>query len=203
MAISKTEICNKALTLIGAEPITSITDSAENAQVANRVYDLSLKSILSEAPWVFALKRELLARSAETLAWYDQNETIVYAKPNDMIRSFRANDKNAVYRRVGELIVSDTTGLGLEFTYYLDTPSKYTTSFIEAFVDKLCSDMAFMILNSKTVAGGFLDKYEKVSLSKAMAENAQIGTPVSMQDDSWTLAKFGATDADSVPGEGE
>ena len=190
MAISKTEICNKALTLVGANPIVSISDDTQNARILSRVYELSLKSILSEAPWVFALKRKLLTLSADTLEWYDTNENYIYVKPNDLIRAFRANDDNAIWRQHADYIVSDTEDLGLEYVYFLDQPSKYSTSFVEAFVDKLCSDIAFMVLNSKTVAETFLEKYEGVSLAKALAENAQIGTPIGMRDDAWDQAKL-------------
>jgi hypothetical protein len=182
MAISKTEICNKALTLVGANPITSLTDDTQNARILNRVYEQSLRSILSEAPWVFALKRTLLATSADSLEWNDTNENYLYVKPNDMIRAFRANDDDAIWRQLGNYIVSDTNDLGLEYVYYLDQPSSYTSSFVEAFIDKLCTDIAFMILNSKTVAQTFNEKYEQISLSKAMAENAQIGSPIGMRD---------------------
>jgi hypothetical protein len=144
---------------------------------------------LSEAPWVFALKRSLLALSADTLEWYDTNEKNVYVKPNDMIRAFRSNDSDSRWRQHGDYIISDKSDLGLEYTYFLDQPSKYSTSFVEAFVDKLCSDIAFMVLNSKTVAESFLEKYEKVSLTKALAENAQIGSPMFMKDDLWERTK--------------
>jgi hypothetical protein len=189
MAISRTEIVNKALTLVGANPIVSIDDDTQNARVVNRVYELSLRSILSEAPWVFALRRSLLSKSTDTLAWYDTNENYVYVRPNEVIRVFRANDSDAVWRAHGDYIVSDTDDLGVEYVYYNNTPSSYTASFVEAFVDKLCSDIAFMIINSKTMAETFLEKYEKVSLSKALAENAQVGTPQTMKDDYWERSK--------------
>jgi len=191
MAISRTEIVNKALTLVGANPIVSIDDDTQNARVVNRVYEIALKSILSETQWTFASRRKLLAQVSDTLEWYDTGETYVYQRPNECIRIFRSNDKSTTWREHGEFIVSDVSGLGVEFVYYLDTPSKYPPSFVSAFVDKLCSDIAFMILNSKTVAETFLEKYEKVSLSKALAENAQIGTPHYQDDDAWELAKRG------------
>ena len=192
MAISRTEIVNKALTLVGANPIVSIDDDTQNARVVNRVYEISLKSILSETAWTFALRRKLLAQVADTLEWYDPGETYVYQRPNEYIRIFRANNPNTIWREAGEFVISDVSDLGVEYVHYLNTPSKYPPSFVEAFVDKLCSDIAFMILNSKSVAETFLEKYEKVSLSKALAENAQIGTPHYQKDDAWELAKRGA-----------
>ena len=191
MAISRTEICNKALTLVGANPIVNIDDDTQNARIVNRVYELALKSILSEAPWVFALRRSLLAQTSDVPGWYDTNEIYVYAKPNDCIRIFRTNDLDSSWRVLGDTIVSDTNDLGVEFVWYNNTPSTYTASFTEAFVDKLCSDIAFMIVNSKTVAENFLEKYEKVSLAKALAENAQIGSPDYMHDSAWVNAKRG------------
>lgn len=189
MAISRTEIVNKALTLVGANPVVNIDDDTRNARVVNRVYELSLRSILSEAPWRFALRRSLLAESAESLDWTDDSEDYLYVKPNECIRIFRSNDEDATWREVGEYIASDTADLGVEYVWFINTPSKYTSSFVEAFVDKLCADIAFMILNSKTVAQGFLEKYEQVSLAKALAENAQVGTPFYMKDDAWDRAK--------------
>jgi len=192
MAISRTEIVNKALTLVGANPIVSIDDDTQNARVVNRVYEISLKSILSETAWTFAIKRKLLSQVTDTLEWYDPGETYIYQRPNECIRIFRANNPNTVWREEGEFIISDTTGLGVAYVYYLNVPSKYPPSFVEAFVDKLCSDIAFMILNSATVAETFLEKYEKVSLSKALAENSQIGTPFYQKDDAWEMAKRGS-----------
>ena len=108
-----------------------------------------------------------------------------------MIRAFRANNDDAIWRQQGDYIISDTNDLGLEYVYYNNTPSTYTSSFAEAFIDKMCSDIAFMIVNSKTLAESFLEKYERVSLAKALAENAQIGTPFVMKDDAWDRAKLG------------
>ncbi len=186
---TKTEIVNKALTLVGATPVTNIdTDDTNNARILNRVYDLSLRSILSETCWNFATKRSLLASSSTTMDWYHSGEIVVYARPSDVIRIFETNDENATWHEEGDYIISDTQGLGVKYVYYLNTPSKYPSAFIEAFIDKLCSDIAFMVLNNKQVAQVFLEKYEKVSLPKARSENSQIGKHQKLKDDAWTGA---------------
>jgi hypothetical protein len=187
--MTKVEIINKALTLIGAAPIVNITDDTNNARIMNRVYDLSLRSILSETCWNFATKRKLLATSTTALEWYDEGVSTVYARPSDVVRIFSTNDDNAIWREEGDYIISDTAGLGVKYVYYLDTPSKYPASFVDAFVDRLASDAAFMILNNSNIAQKYLEKYEKVSLSKARSENAQIGTQQYLKDDEWVLAK--------------
>lgn len=197
MALTKTDILNKALTLVGAAPITNIDDDTENARVLSRVYDSALRGILSECKWNFATKRALLtvistSLTASTLAWYDTNtsESYVYQKPNDIIRIFGTNSSTALYREEGEYIISDTSGLGIRYVYYLDSPGKYSFSFIEALIDKVAYEIAFVIVNSGSLAEKYLNKYENISLSKAMSQNSQIGTQQEIRDEAWTDAKY-------------
>lgn len=189
MAITKTELINKSLTLVGANPITNIEDDTNNARIVSRVYEISLRSILSECKWNFATKRTLLTQSADVMAWYYTNEAYVYARPQDVIRIFGTNDDYAEWREEGDFIISDTSGLGVAYVYYLDNPDKYPAPFIEAFVDKLASDIAYMVLNSASVADKFNEKYHKISLPNARAENAQIGKQQYIRDDAWETAK--------------
>jgi len=197
MAISKTELINKSLTLVGAEPIVNITDDTQNARIVNRVYEISLRSILSETKWNFATTRKLLSLSADTMDWYYVNELYVYVRPNDCIRIFETNDADATWREEGDRIISNTQGLGVKYVKYLDDPNRFSASFIDAFVDKLCSDICYMILNSSSQADVFLKKYETVSLPKARSENAQTGVQQYIKDDAWERAKDqnGSTDA--------
>lgn len=199
MAISKTELINKALTLVGANPIVNITDDTNNARIVSRVYEISLRSILSECKWNFVTKRALLSEVTATLDWYytQDGEQYIYARPADVIRIFGTNDDKACWREEGDYIISDTHGLGVIYTYYLDNPDKYPSSFIEAFIDKLCSDIAFMILNSKETATQYLQKYEQMSLPKARSENAQIGKQQYILDDAWlnSMTQNGSVEA--------
>jgi len=190
MAITKTSIINKALTLVGAAPVTSIDDDTNNARVLSRVYEIALRSILSESKWNFATTRANLSLLSVTLPWYDTGENIVYQKPADMIRIFSVNSPTAVWREEGDYIISDTSSLGVRYVYYLDNPSKYPGYFVDAFVDKLASDIAYQIVNSATLGEKYLLKYEQVSLPKACSSDAQSGVQQTLTDDAWELAKW-------------
>lgn len=190
MAISKTALINKALTIVGAAPITNIDDDSNNARVVSRVYDISRQSVLCECLWTFASTRCTLSLSAATMPWNYIDEAYVYVKPSHIIRIFDVSDNVAKWRVEGDYIVSDTSGLGIKGVYDLDDPAKYSPSFLEALIDKLCSDICYMIVNSASKAELFLKKYNDVSLPKAMSENAQTGTQQVPKDDAWELAKF-------------
>jgi hypothetical protein len=190
MSISKTDILNKALTLVGANPVIDINDNTNQARVASRVYEQALRSILGECKWNFATKRANLSVSADTLDFYDVGESIVYIKPNDMIRIYSSNPPNANWREEGDYIISDSSGLGLRYVYFLDVPSKYPSLFVDAFIDKLCADISYAIVNSKTLGEAYIKKYEGISLPKATAANSQTGIQQQLQDDAWEIAKF-------------
>ena len=190
MAISKTSIAVKALTEVGATPITSLDDGTNNADIVNRVYEIALKSILAECKWNFATKRALLSLSADTLAWYDTGENYVYVRPADIIKIFGTNDNKATFREEQDYIISNTAGLGIRYVYYHDDPTKYSHQFVEAFIDKLCSDIAYIIVNSSSLGEKYLQLYEGVTLPKAMSSNSQVGRQQTIQDDAWELAKY-------------
>jgi len=190
MAITKTTIVNKALTKVGASPVVSIEDDTEQARVVSRVYELALRSILSECKWNFATRRKLLSASAQEFEWYENSEKYVYSKPADCVRIISANDKYAVWREEGDYILSDTASLGIRYVTYLDDPAKYSHAFIDAFVDKLCADISYSIVNSASLGDTFFEKYEKMSLPKAMSINGQIGKQIDIVDDEWENAKY-------------
>lgn len=188
--MTKVDLCNKALTLLGASPIVSLDDSTANARALNRVYEISLKDLLSECKWNFATRRRLLSLSTDTLQWYDTNSTYVYTKPSDSIFIYETNDIYATWREEGDYIISDTSGLGVRYVYFNDDPSKYPAKFADAFVDRLASDIAFYILNSAPKAESLMQKYLSISLPKAKSKNAQIGVQQTIRDDAWDLAKY-------------
>lgn len=191
MAITKTDICNKALTLVGAAPITNIDDDTNNARVLSNVYETALRSVLAECKWNFATKRILLSVSTFAPEWSHTGESYSYQRPADLIRIFETNDKNAIWREEGEYIFSDTSGLGIKYVYFLDNPGKYPSYFVDAFVDRLCADIAYMIVNSSTLGDKYKNLYESVSLPKAESMNSQTGVQQTIQDDAWENAKYG------------
>lgn len=188
--VSKVEIINKGLVLVGAAPIVNIDDDSNNAKVAQRTYGLSLRSVLAECKWNFATKRAMLSLLTDNVAWYEPGEGYVYQKPLDMVRIFSTNSPKAVWREEGDYIISDTPGLGVRYTWFIETPGKYSAEFIDALVDKFASDVAYTLVNSLTLGEKYKALYEKVTKPKAMSVNSQTGTQQTPIDDAWDLSRF-------------
>ena len=190
IVISKTALVNKALSFIGAESISSILDGTANADIMLGVYSTALKGILSECLWGFATKRALLTVSTTALRWYHSDESYIYDKPTDIVRIFDTNTPKAIWREEGDFILSDTKNLGIKYVYYHDTPTAYKSSFIEAFVDLLACQAAYMVTNNASKGVEMFEKYSKVSLPKAKSENSQTGAQQQPIDDAWINAKY-------------
>ena len=100
------------------------------------------------------------------------------------------SDIACVWRLEGQYIISDTAGLGVRWTWDNTEIGLWTPKAVTAFMDKLCSDISYMIINDVTKAQAFLEKYEQVSLPQAMAENSQTGAQQEVIDDTWQLSKY-------------
>lgn len=189
---STTAIVNKALVLCGATTVTAITDDTPNARAVNTIYEIARKTFLTECRWSFSTTRSTMATVAtSTIAWFhtQEDETYVYTRP-DALRVWEVSDIYAIWREEGDYLIADTAGLGVKYAFDQSDLSKWRPSAIEAFIDKLCADISFMIINDPKKAQIFLEKYEKISLPKAKSDNSQTGFQQTVVDDAWTSAKY-------------
>lgn len=193
-------IVNHALLLCGASPIVALTDDTANARAMNAIYENALKGFLTETRWTFNTTRSTLVTNSTTnlFPWTFDEEAHVYDRPGSTtsatgscLRIWDMSDPDAIWREEGNFIISDTADLGARWAWYNDQLHLWRPKALIAFLDKLASDVAYMIINSVPKADAFLKKFEQVSLPAAMAENAQTGTQQEVLDDLWLKAKYG------------
>lgn len=184
-------ILNHSLLLCGASPVTSLTEDSVNGRALNIVYENARKSFLTECKWNATVTRTTLATVATTtIAWFHSEEGYVYSRPSGALRIWEFSNDHSIVREEGEYLIADTAGLGVKYTYDHSEVGLWRPKMIEAFIDKLCSDISFTIINSSTKAEAFLAKYQKVSLPNAMSDNAQTGFQQRVIDDEWESAKL-------------
>lgn len=189
-------IVNHALVLCGASPITALSDDSANARSANAIYENARKQFLTECQWTFNTTRSTLVTNstASLFPWTFDEEGYFYNRPGttgSCLRIWEVSVRGAVWREEGDYIVSDTSGLGMRWAWDNSEVGTWRPSAVAAFMDKLCMDIAYMILNSVEKSKMFLEKYEKVSLPAAMAENSQTGEQQWVMDDYWTNSRLG------------
>ena len=194
MAFDKTQIVNRALVKLGSRRIINLEDDdTEESNTALDLYDMALEMILSETLWTFATKRVLLATLDKEIVFATDKESglnFTYQRPPDVIRIFSTNDEGAYYKEEGDTIVSDTTGLGIIYVFRNENTATYPPHFAQALSDLMAAEMSFPLLNSKSKTESLGEYYERVSLPKAISQNAQIGTPKELNDNYWLNARF-------------
>lgn len=84
---SKLTICNDALLMLGAAPVSSFSDGSDSAQIADRLYNDIKILVLTLYPWSFSFKKVQLARTLNTPVSEWRYE---YQLPGDMIIGPRA-----------------------------------------------------------------------------------------------------------------
>jgi hypothetical protein len=194
MATTKTAIINRALTKLGSRQVTNIdTDNTVESRTMLNLYDMALENILSETLWTFAKRRSLLATTTDTVVFNSSKESlnIVYQRPVGCVRIFSVNDIGADWYEEDDKIISDTTGLGILYTFLNTNPATYPPYFATCFSDLLAAEACFPLLNSGTKVEELFKVYEKVSLPKAKATNAQTGKAQEANDNYWENAKYG------------
>ncbi|MBE44106.1 MAG: hypothetical protein CMO16_02850 [Thaumarchaeota archaeon] len=85
MPTSKEEIASTALTLVGANSISSFTEDSNEARAADALYETELKTLLSEHPWRFAMKTAPLTQLATAP---DSIHKAAYPLPSDCIKPY-------------------------------------------------------------------------------------------------------------------
>lgn len=186
--MSKVSIVNRALSMLGANRITNLSDETPEAAAANTVFDGSLRSILSEACWGFATKREMLNMLTVKPAFGGGN---YFQKPNDCIRIFDVSDRRIRWRVEGNMILAESDSFGILYTYPEQNDVLYFPSFVEAFACLLAADMCFDLTNSASRYQELISLYKGEFLPVAKTENSRSRTPDEVRDDEWRNAVYG------------
>ena len=89
---SQTEICNSALTLLGADTINAITDQTTNARALNAVWNLERDSELRKNIWKFSITRANLPALAD--APVNGPYTAQFELPSGCLRVLQVGNSN-------------------------------------------------------------------------------------------------------------
>lgn len=181
MAITREDICNKALVLIGASKITSFTDGTTEAETAGELYDEFAEELLSNYPWTFAHTQvdlgdpvsppNSLPLTKWTRAWNLPAQTLV-------LRSVYYEDRPLNdYGRLENYIMADADAeaeLTAEITYR-PSESVWPAYFRTALEYQLASAFAGSVTGKAEFVAAFEEKFEK-QFARARSADAQSKT---------------------------
>jgi hypothetical protein len=186
---SNVSIANLALTVLGADRITSLADSSENARRITAIYDACLEDVLRSHPWNFAIARQQLALLvSKPVFGYDYE----FQLPGDCLRVIEVNDGTNLitdFKIEGRKLLCGQDSVSIKYIGNITDPNQYTSQFIFVFSSRLASELAYAITNNKATAELALQTYLS-RLQTAKETDAQESDSVNVIDeDLWTIDK--------------
>lgn len=180
MALTHIDVCNQALVIIGAEPISSFTDGVTESIILANIYESTKEAELSAHTWRFATKQFELTAAAGTPVgrW-----SIGYRLPNDLIRliAVTLNGQRIEYDRYGDYIYTNLTENDFPVVDYIFRASEadWLPYFRQAFVWKLAALMASALERQAARIEQLIDMYDR-EIRKARAIDSQSQTSKSV-----------------------
>ena len=181
MANTKINIVNRALGLLGAEFITSLTEDTKAARFSNELFDDTRDSIFRLHPWNSCIKRASLSLLSSTPAYYFTKE---FQLPGDFIRIHQPEDDTVEYKIEGNKLLTDQDTFKCTYIFRNETINTYDPLLVDVLAIKLAANLAMPLLQDpKTLDMMYKLYYEK--LASARSADAVEGTPEGIVADFW------------------
>jgi len=154
MAITKFNICSKALAELGEDAISSFTENTPASKICGLIYPEYIQYLLASYPWNFTFKKVQLARLSEAPlnVW-----TYAYQLPSDLLilRAVYDNGNqgalvNTNFQRFQDEVHTNTTKVFIDYQYQPDEQF-FPIYFIEFVVKALASKLALSITDDMNI----------------------------------------------------
>ena len=179
------DICNGALTQIGASTITSLTDGSKNADVCNARFGPVKDAVLRSHPWNCAVTRVKLTATGNEPAFGFVKE---FALPRNCLRVLQLSQQDIVHRVERDKILCDESDI--EVIYIADvSQANWDVLLIEAVTAALAADICYAIVGSTTLADYYRGIYQE-KLKEARFVDATEGSVTSLESDIFIQSRF-------------
>lgn len=191
MPTSDIAICNRALDMLGADPIVSFDDATQVGRLCKRNYEPVRDAVLRAYPWNPAIRRAALPALAEAPAWGFSFQYALPEGPEPLccLRVLSIESENAgratEYRIEGRRILSDE-GAPLRILYIaqITDPTRFGPLLADAIAARLAAELAYP-LTASTSLGQAMGQSYRDKLIEARAIDAQEGTAGRLSADEW------------------
>jgi hypothetical protein len=197
---SDVDIANLALTKLGAQRITALTDDLEQARTMNAIYTLVRDAEIGDHNWSFAAKRAMLAKLTETPVF---GYRFLYELPEDCLCVVRVGTSQpgmrrfdyltrpaSDYRLQGRRIETNwDSPLPLLYNSRVTDPTMFDPLFVQALAYRLAMETCEKITQSNTkmqiVAQGYTQAIRRAIKNDSIQE-----PPDPIPDDSWIMSRL-------------
>lgn len=172
---SKIEIISNSMILIGANPISSLSEGTEGV-VGNALYEEIYENLLSIHPWRFATKKQQLSRLTDTPL---NNFSYKFQLPSDLITVLNVYN-NHDYEIYKDTLFADYEEVSIDYRFRVDE-TLLPSYFVKTLQYYLASEFAITITDNSQRAALYNEKYE-MQLKRAKYVDSSSRPSDSIQD---------------------
>ena len=142
---SKVQICNLALSRLGASTITALTDNTTEAKLCSTFFNDIADEVMMEGSWTSTVKRASLAKTTNTPAFQYSSEFQLPVDPFclKVLNIDEDTPGDISYRVEGDKIVSDNASMKIRYIARLTDTEDWDILLRRAFVARLASELAY------------------------------------------------------------
>lgn len=198
---SQVEICNQALSKVGADRITSLLDDTPQAKLLNAIYGVKRDAELAARPWSFAITRALIPASstAPAFGW-----ARAFPQPSDYLAMVQVGETYAFYDNSsgefgggalfeiegGAVLTDQSSPLAIRYISRITNAGLYPPLFVEAFACRLAAEICEKLTQNLSKRDAAW-KERAQALREAIRINAIERPPQSIPPSSWVRALEG------------
>jgi hypothetical protein len=177
---SKVTICNMALSRIGADTITALTDDTEPARLCNTFFNELADRVMMQGAWSSTVRRVGLAQTTNTPSFEFDNEFQLPVDPK-CLRVLSVNETdpgNIDYAIEDDKLLTDESSIKIKYIARLTDTADWDPMLIEAFEVLLASYLAIPIMGDKVAARELRQEYFRLTKHNLSLNNQQSSKPL-------------------------
>lgn len=168
-------LCNAALGLVGAQPITALTDDVTTATLCSRLLPMCRDAVLEEREWTFAVSRQVLAADTTAPAFgYDYR----YLVPSTVLRVLQLEDgttsTDVQWVREGAYLLTDQAApVYVRWLTRVEDPALWSAGFTQTLIYRLAAALAVPVTENRTLQADLYQLYQRALRDAAATDGMQ------------------------------
>jgi len=153
-----------ALSRLGANTITALTDNTTEAKLCNTFFDDLADRVMIQGSWATTITRASLARTTNTPAYGFSYEYQLPVDPK-CLKVLDINEDSVgsvIYRIEGDKLLTDVTSMKIRYIGRLTDPNAFGASLTEALEVLLSAYLALPLTGDKTTSARLRQEFQEL-----------------------------------------
>jgi hypothetical protein len=148
------EICSTALIKLGADEISTFEDETREAKLCNRIYELAVRTCLSDRNWYFSQNQIELNRLSNVPLY---KYTSAFQLPTDYLRLVGKENPSLPHAIHENYLYCDAQEIKITYVFRA-SEEKFPAYFTTYLVDYLCRELAIALMEDERKAAYYENK---------------------------------------------